>query len=199
MAVPLNHERWSAKMSLEFEDTIAALASAAGSAERGIVRLSGRDVVASVAGHFVPDCETDLREARLAKCYQGIFRLRVLDEELPTQLLLWPTHRSYTGQPMAELHTIGSPPLLDAILAQLFDSGIRPARNGEFTLRAFLSGRLDLIQAEAVLGLIDSTDQEQMERALRQLGGGVSGKLADTRSELIGILGDLEADRKSVV
>jgi tRNA modification GTPase len=180
-------------MPLEFEDTIAALASAPGPAERGIIRLSGDAVVQSLAGHFTPLVEPTLKPARRAQRYPGVFHLNAIDQQLPTSLLLWPTKRSYTGQPMAELHTIGSPPLLEAMLAQLYDAGVRPAQNGEFTLRAFLSGRIDLVQAEAVLGVIDSTDQQQMQRALKQLGGGVSGKLATTRAELIAILGDLEA------
>ena len=180
-------------MPLELEDTIAALASAPGPAERGIIRLSGDEVVQTLANHFIPTDEPNLPTTRRARTYSGVFQLNAIDEQLPTNLLLWPTKRSYTGQPMAELHTIGSPPLLEAMLSQLYDNGVRPANNGEFTLRAFLSGRIDLVQAEAVLGVIDSTDQQQMQRALKQLGGGVSGKLATTRAELITILGDLEA------
>ena len=180
-------------MPLELEDTIAALASAPGPAERGIIRLSGDVVVQSLANHFIPTNERNLPTTGRARTYSGVFQLNAIDEQLPTNLLLWPTKRSYTGQPMAELHTIGSPPLLEAMLSQLYDAGVRPAQNGEFTLRAFLSGRIDLVQAEAVLGVIDSTDQQQMQRALKQLGGGVSGKLATTRAELIAILGDLEA------
>ena len=180
-------------MPLEFQDLIAALASAPGSAERGIVRISGRQVVELVARHFRSHDGTAVATVTRARCFAGVFRLKAIDELLPASLLVWPTDRSYTGQPMAELHTVGSPPLLEAILSQLYDDEVRPARNGEFTLRAFLSGRVDLVQAEAVLGVIDSTDQQQMERALRQLGGGVSGRLATTRMELIAILGDLEA------
>ncbi|MFK7817511.1 MAG: tRNA modification GTPase [Planctomycetaceae bacterium] len=178
---------------MELNDTIAALASAPGPADRGIVRVSGDNVVEQLVGHFVSADDRRPDECRRAEAFDGEFDLKCISERLPARLLVWPTKRSYTGQPMAEIHTVGSPPLLEAVLAQLFESGVRPAKNGEFTLRAFLCGRIDLIQAEAVLGVIDSTDQQQMERALRQLGGGVSGKLADTRAELIAILGDLEA------
>ena len=178
---------------MDLNDTIAALASAPGPADRGIVRVSGDGVIGELAGHFVSANDRQPQASRSAEAFDGEFVLNAINERLPARLLVWPTKRSYTGQPMAEIHTIGSPPLLEAILAQLFESGVRPAKNGEFTLRAFLCGRIDLVQAEAVLGVIDSTDQQQMERALRQLGGGVSGKLADTRSELIAILGDLEA------
>ena len=80
-------------------------------------------------------------------------------QSLPMQLYFWPTQRSYTRQITAELHTLGSPPLLEAALARLCACGARLAEPGEFTLRAFLAGRLDLTQAEAVLGVIDARSQ----------------------------------------
>lgn len=94
---------------------------------------------------------------------------------------------------MAELHTIGSPPLLDAVLELLFAHGVRSAGRGEFTMRAFLAGRLDLVQAEAVLGVIDATDHEELQTALSQLGGGLTSRLASVRSKILALLGDLEA------
>jgi tRNA modification GTPase len=117
----------------------------------------------------------------------------VADCELPVAVLFWPTGRSYTGQPLAELHTVGSPPLLDEALAKLYRHGVRPARPGEFTLRAFLAGRLDLIEAEAVLGVIDAQDHQELETALKQLGGGLSGQIAEVRSDLLDLLAELEA------
>jgi tRNA modification GTPase len=94
---------------------------------------------------------------------------------------------------MAEFHAIGSPPLLEATLAALHGLGVRPARRGEFTLRAFLAGRIDLVQAEAVLGVIDAPDHRHLEVALRQLGGGISGRIASVRGDLLDLLADLEA------
>lgn len=120
-------------------------------------------------------------------------RLTDVATALPTALMFWPTSRSYTGQPMAELHTIGSPPLLDAVLEQLFANGARSAGRGEFTMRAFLAGRLDLVQAEAVLGVIDATDHEELQTALSQLGGGLTSRLSGVRSQILALLGDLEA------
>ena len=112
---------------------------------------------------------------------------------LPVLLYLWPTRRSYTGQPVVEIHAPGSPPLLEAVLADLFQRGVRPAAAGEFTLRAFLSGRIDLVQAEAVLGVIDAADTQHLTAALRQLAGGVSGRIARLRDGLMDLLADLEA------
>ena len=75
---------------------------------------------------------------------------------VPCDLYLWPGKRSYTGQPSAELHTIGAAPILDAVVRAACEAGARLAQGGEFTMRAFLAGRLDLTQAEAVLAVIDS-------------------------------------------
>ena len=87
----------------------------------------------------------------------------------------------------------GRTPLLEAILADLFARGVRPAVAGEFTLRAFLSGRIDLVQAEAVLGVIDAADAGHLRTALRQLAGGVSGRIVRLRDGLLDLLADLEA------
>jgi tRNA modification GTPase len=108
-------------------------------------------------------------------------------------IYLWPNQRSYTGQRQAELHLLSSPPLLEAVLGDLFASGARPAQPGEFTLRAFLAGRMDLLQAEAVLGVIDASDSRSLHLALTQLAGGVSRRLTVMRAELIDLLADLEA------
>ena len=79
------------------------------------------------------------------------------------------------------------------MLSELVAAGARPANRGEFTLRAFLAGRLDLTQAEAVLGVIDSDDADELATALRQLDGGLSGPLAELHESLLIDLADLEA------
>ncbi len=112
---------------------------------------------------------------------------------LPCDLFLWPVGRSYTAQPVAELHTLGSPPLVEAALEALCATGARLARPGEFTLRAFLAGRIDLTQAEAVLGVIDAADASGLATALSQLAGGLGGPLRRLRGELIDLLAHLEA------
>ena len=181
-------------MSLDFQDTIAAIASPPGPAERGIIRISGLAAVASVADVFHPTCEgVALAEHRRPIRIDGCLHLTSLRVPLPASLMLWPTDRSYTGQPMAEFHTIGSPALLDAVLETLFQHGARPANRGEFTMRAFMAGRIDLLQAEAVLGVIDAADHEELQTALTQLGGGITSKLAGVRSQILALLGDLEA------
>ena len=176
------------------DDTIAAIASAPGGAVRGVVRVSGpatRDVLETV---FQPDDDVNWSTARRATRHSG--RLQIDPDRnswLPVDVFLWPTQQSYTGESAAELHTVGSPPVLDRVLQLLLAHGVRPARPGEFTLRAFLAGRIDLVQAEAVLGIIEAEDHQELEVALRQLAGGLSGQLAQQRGELIDLLADLEA------
>jgi len=178
---------------MDLEETIAALASAPGRGARGIIRVSGGDVQCALARWFRPADPTAWQSPRGAWRHPGYWQLPEGRSQLPLDLYLWPTARSYTGQPMAELHLPGSPPLLEMVLAQLFASGVRPARPGEFTLRAFLAGRVDLTQAEAVLGVVDADTPGQLHRALAQLAGGVAGKVDRLRSDLLDLLADLEA------
>lgn len=190
-------------MDLRLDDTIAALASAPGASGRGIVRVSGGDVRQILEQHFAPRDWEHWRSTRRATSHPGEWQLRMdapwehdpwwRGLPLPIDVALWPTKRSYTGQPLAELHLIGSPPLLEAVLMQLCRSGCRTARPGEFTLRAFLAGRLDLLQAEAVLGVIDATDHRELDQALRQLAGGISHEIARLRGDLLDLLAELEA------
>jgi tRNA modification GTPase len=178
-------------MKFRLDDTIAALASPPGSAARGIVRLSGARTRAVLGGLFDPAETSRWQQAQIAARHSG--HVRAAGCPVPVALYLWPDARSYTGQPTAEIHSAGSPPLLDAILAELFACGARPARPGEFTLRAFLAGRIDLVQAEAVLGVIDANDSSELRAALDQLAGGISHEIAQQREVLLELLADLEA------
>jgi len=94
---------------------------------------------------------------------------------------------------MAEIHTFGSPPLLQSVLKAFCAAGARPAEPGEFTLRAFLAGRIELTQAEAVLGVIDAADARQVNVAIVQLAGGLAGPLHRLRDTLLDLLAHLEA------
>lgn len=202
-------------------DTIAALASAPGPAARGIIRIAGdnvRDVVEAgfetspdaapqtkscsikpqsskpddrVAGSR--DSSTTSQTLRGPRRFPGRWQLADESIRIPCDLLIWPGRRSYTGQPTAELHLPGSPPLLERVLEDLFRRGVRPARPGEFTLRAFLAGKIDLLQAEAVLGVIDAHSDAELRVALQQLAGGISARLARLRTDLLELLADLEA------
>ena len=182
-------------MNLEIDDPIAALASPPGGAERGIVRISGPGVKDILADWFVPDDSKAWLAAKTARSHTGTIRLDADSSpvDCPVQILFWPNRRSYTGQPLIELHLPGSPCLLEAVLGEAYRHGARAARPGEFTLRAFLAGKLDLLQAEAVLGVIDAQSHRELQTALGQLAGGISGQLSELRRNLLELLADLEA------
>ena len=185
---------YSACMPLDLDDTIVALASPPGPALRGIVRVSGLNTAEIIARLFRPDDQSNRwRETKLPRRFTGTLDLPSIIVPVPTALMYWPTHRSYTGQPMAEFHLSGSVPLVEATIEHLCEHGARLARRGEFTMRAFLSGRIDLLQAEAVLGVIEATDHDELQKALSQLGGRITSRLGQVRIDLIALLGDLEA------
>jgi len=175
------------------QDLIAAVASAPGAAPRGILRISGAEVLPLVEKVFDPRAEERFHPSKARRYPARPLSLPWTAEPLEVDVHLWPTRRSYTGQPMAELHLPGSPPLVEAVLEHLLASGCRLARPGEFTLRAFLAGRIDLPQAEAVLGVIDAEDRTQLDLALSQLAGGLSRELSLLRERLLCDLADLEA------
>jgi tRNA modification GTPase len=182
------------RASLNFDDTIAALASAAGHGARGIIRVSGVRTRAVLETLFSPRETGAAALARtIAWRYPGELRISGLRLALAADVYFWPNRRSYTGQPLAELHVISSPPILEAVLSDLFAEGVRPAEPGEFTLRAFLAGRIDLTQAEAVLGVIDAQTDLELQSALEQLAGGLSSSIVRLRGELLDLLADLEA------
>ncbi len=123
----------------------------------------------------------------------GAIRLPEWTSPLPAELLAWPAPRTYTGQELLELHTLSSPCLIEMLVAHFLKVGARAARPGEFTLRAFLAGKLDLTRAEAVLGVIEATDPDDLKTALAQLAGNLAGPLHVLRDELLSLLAEVEA------
>jgi tRNA modification GTPase len=171
-------------------DTIAAVASPPGPGFRGLVRLTGPEAVAIALSGFSARREAPARP----EWRSGRLEVDGLRPPLPASLALWPGVRTYTGQPLAEIHTVGSPPLVNLLLAHCLARGARPAEPGEFTLRAFLSGRIDLTRAEAVLGVIDARTPAQLDAALEQLAGGLAGPIEALRDRLLDVLAHLEAN-----
>jgi tRNA modification GTPase len=195
--------------SFDVDDTIVAIASAHGSGLRGILRISGPQSLDCLQKAFRFSAAFDpaafdpakLRgissaikvsaELPLVSSHQDFSDPR--DLSLPGVLLIWPTRSSYTRQPAAEFHTFASANLLSLGVKTICQAGARLAQPGEFTLRAFLSGRLDLPQAEAVLAVIDSRSSNQLDGALKQMAGGLSNPLSLVRQHLLFILAELEA------
>ncbi|MGY3266410.1 tRNA uridine-5-carboxymethylaminomethyl(34) synthesis GTPase MnmE [Lysobacter sp. HA35] len=166
-------------------DTIAAIATAAGSAGVGIVRLSGRD--ARRIGEAIAQRALTPRHAHHVRFHSGDV---LIDDGLA---ILFVAPASYTGEDVVELQAHGSP----AVLAQLLDAclalGSRPARPGEFTERAFLEGRLDLAQAEAVADLIAAADVRAARAARRALDGEFSHRVDAIAAQLLHVRVHCEA------
>ncbi len=180
--------------SYEVNDSIAAIASPAGAACRGVIRLSGPRIDEALSDCF----RADGNEAALAEQTSSVVlpgRLSVARPigSVAVDLFYWPDSASYTRQRSAELHCTGSLPVLNEVMKTLARHGVRQAQPGEFTLRAFLAGRIDLTRAEAVLGVIDSQSDQEMDVALKQLAGGLSGPIEDLQDQLLEVLAHLEA------
>jgi tRNA modification GTPase len=168
------------------DDTIVALSSAPGAAARAIVRMSGakcESILAALGASLPPP-------GRFAP---AALRLTDVFSPLPADVYFFRRPRSYTGQDLAELHTLGSPPLIERLISDILNAGARPAGPGEFTLRAFLAGKLDLPQAEAVHAVIEASSENELKTALAQLAGGVTQPLHGLRDDLLNLLADAEA------
>lgn len=178
-------------MRIETDSTIAAIASGPEGAIRGILRITGPDTL-RVLERLVPGDAWRTGQRRGARVLDATVTTESLGE-IPVAIHVWPDHRSYTGQPSAELHLLGAPMWMQAVQSELMSHGVRMAQPGEFTLRAFLAGRMDLTQCEAVLGLIHAQSEHGLRVALNQLAGGMAGPLQELRQDLIYLLADLEA------
>ncbi|OGP20521.1 MAG: tRNA uridine-5-carboxymethylaminomethyl(34) synthesis GTPase MnmE [Deltaproteobacteria bacterium GWA2_57_13] len=175
------------------EDTIAAIATPVGEGGVAIVRISGPEAEPITRQIF---CRSRGKNGNLRShtLHHGTIRDPetgvVLDEVL---LALMRKPRSYTGEDVAEVHCHGGPYLVRQVLRLVLACGARPAEHGEFTKRAFLNGRLDLVQAEAVLDLIRARTEGGMRLALGQVRGELSKWVGELREELLDILVQVEA------
>jgi tRNA modification GTPase len=179
--------------ALDPSDTIAAIASPGGPGLRGMVRVTGPRAWAVALEGFEDEADKTDPPTR-AERRPGRLRVDGMRRPLPVAISLWPGPRTYTGQPLAEIHATGSPPILRLVLSHCLARGARLAEPGEFTLRAFLSGRIDLTQSEAVLGVIDANTPGQLDAALRQLAGGLASPITALRDRLADVLAHLEAN-----
>ena len=172
------------------EDTIVAVATPAGRGGIGVVRLSGsraREIAANLL-QFPHGGTWEPWRARLAQ-FLGRDGA-ALDEVIAT---FFEKPRSYTSEDMVELACHGAPVVLRHVLERALDGGARLAEPGEFTLRAYVNGRIDLPQAEAVRDLIEATTLFQARVAARQTGGSVSRLLAPVKEKLLELIALLEA------
>jgi tRNA modification GTPase len=174
----------------DVNETIVALSSPPGSGARAIVRLSGREA-ARIARTLIPEFEPDPIERR--QVASGGIALPDVASLLPADIFYLRAPATYTGQDIVEIHTISSMPLIELTIAELMRAGARGARPGEFTMRGFLAGKLDLTRAEAVHAVIEASGPDQLKRALVQLAGGLARPLDGVRDDLLNLLADVEA------
>ncbi len=177
-------------MSASPEDTIVAPATAVAPAGLAVVRLSGPEAIAVMGRLFEG---ADLQTVPSHTAHHGWVRDgrgERLDEVLA---LVLRAPRSYTGEDTVEISCHGSPLIIEEIVTAAVTAGARLAEAGEFTRRAFLNGRLDLSQAEAVADLIAAESRAGRRAALEQLRGTLAGRVQAVRTGLVELLGDIEA------
>ena len=177
--------------------TIAAVATAPGEGGIGVVRLSGPDAAAIAARvfrrgkHGVP---VDLRRIRSHRVLYGRVIDPADDRPIDEALLTWMRGpASYTGEDVVELSCHGGPVPVQETLRIVLAAGARHAEPGEFTLRAFLNGRLDLTQAEAVLNIVSARTAEAMRLAVGDLAGDLTRRLQPARDAVVSLLAYLDA------
>ena len=172
----------------DLDDTIVALSSAAGAAPRAIVRMSGR-AASRIVKAFCPEFDS----VPAGRFFQGKLRLANFHTSIQADIYHFVAPRTYTGQDVVEIHTISCQPIVDTLISECLNAGARAAQPGEFTLRAFLAGKLDLTRAEAVLGVIEASDRHELQHALTQLAGGMAEPMRELREDLLNLLADIEA------
>jgi tRNA modification GTPase len=173
-------------LALRRHDTIAALATAPGAGAIAVVRLSGplaRDIVRALTGR---DARPRVAELRTFSDRGGA----ALDRGL---VLFFPAPSSFTGEDVVELHCHGGRVVSDALLATLYELGARAAEPGEFTLRAFLNDKIDLLQAEAIADLVSSGSAQAARAAVRSLEGEFSAAVAQLQHALTSLRVRIEA------
>jgi len=171
------------------QDTIAAVATPPGPGAIGVLRVSGPDSESIACAVFARATKGPWRS-------HVLYRGRVVRDGAPLDdalAVLMRAPHSYTGEDVLELHCHGSPAVLAAALQAVLRAGARPAEAGEFTKRAYLNGKLDLTQAEAVIDLIRARTPESAGQAADQLFGHLGRHLGELRAQLIRIKGHLEA------
>ena len=177
---------------MNLEDTIAAVATAPGEGAIGIVRMSGTRALAIGKACFrrQKPGKWQSHRAYLGFVVDPLTNTQV-DRAVCTQMR---APHSYTGEDVVEFSCHGSPAVLRRALELLLSQGARLAQPGEFTLRAFLNGRLDLAQAEAVMDVVRARTGRGLSLALDQLEGRLSRQVRDLREEVLGLLARLEAN-----
>lgn len=174
-------------------DTIVALATPTGSGAIAVIRLSGKDAIAIASRFFKSISKKTLVNQKTHTVHLGhiVEEPRIIDEVLVT---IFKNPNSYTGEDVIEISCHGSLYIQQEIIQLFLRNGCRMADAGEFTLRAFLNGKIDLSQAEAVADLISSENEASHQIAMQQMRGGFSSEIAKLREELLNFASLIELE-----
>jgi tRNA modification GTPase len=178
-------------MNIDHEDTIAAIATPPGRSALGIIRISGKNCISILPEIFIPSKQKAIRPFHPTLGRLLLEENQYVDEAV---LTFFQAPRSYTREDLAEITCHGNPLIIDRVLERLIRSGARLALPGEFTFRAFLNGRLDLVQAEAVQDLISADSLNQVELALQQMDGRLSIRFRDVRKKFVDLISLMEGN-----
>lgn len=178
---------------MQINDTIVALATASGAGAIAIIRVSGPDAIAITSPLFSAKSGKSLMDVDSHTIHLGEVKddKKVIDEALVS---VFKGTKSYTGEPTVEISCHGSHYIQQEIIQLLLRKGCRAANPGEFTLRAFINGKMDLSQAEAVADLIASDNEASHQLALQQMRGGFSSEIAKLREELLNFASLIELE-----
>ena len=195
-------------MSFGLSDTILAVSTPSGRSLKVIIRLSGKDVFGCLESTFMPgDGEKITHEKGFSSCHGHIY-LESENVRIPACIYIMKSPNSYTREDIIEIHTFGSPPLIEMIMEALLSSGsesvyrengeeavrsIRIAEPGEFTKRAFVNGRIRLAEAESVLRIIRSRTDSELLMAVSNLKGRLTECMNNIQGELVKFCARIEA------
>jgi tRNA modification GTPase len=183
-----------AQISLPNEDTIAAVATPSGEGGIAVIRVSGKNSLNVVSKIFRRGTEGSVFEMKSHRLYRGQVIDPVLERVVDRVLCVFmKSPHSYTGENVVEIHSHGGYLIPKKILELLFKHGARPARPGEFTLSAFLNGKMDLAQAEAVVDVVNAQTEESLKHAELQLEGVLSQQIGEFREIVLDTLAEIEA------
>lgn len=179
-------------LKVNLSDTIAAIATPVGSGGIGIVRISGEKAIDIASGLFVPNRGKALKDRKSHTISYGkiVYNGRECDEVLVS---IMRAPNTYTCEDVAEINCHGGIRAMTAVLDAVLKSGARQAEAGEFTKRAFLNGRIDLTQAEAVIDIINASTDSGREEALKRLDGRLCVKIRAMREKILVMLANIEA------
>lgn len=172
-------------------NTIAAISTPAGNGGVGIIRISGNDSLKIIDRIFRPVKKGEIRpfSFKLGHIYDE--EGKIIDQVLVSY---FKAPKSYTGEDVCEINCHGGNVAMKKILETVLKNGAVMAEGGEFTKRAFLNGKLDLTQAEAVIELINSKSEKESRASIKQLDGKLGQEIKNIENEIVGLLADIEAN-----